>query len=75
MQFVTEHIKPSRYYDKLYDLQDHDFMEAVKQRRKNSAKAKQKLEMSRTTKNRNEYLEDKGKRLEKSIKALKREIE
>lgn len=75
MQYVTEKIRPSRYYDKLYDLENHEFMELLKKKRKASAKAQTELEMSRTTLDRNEYLEMKENRLKNSIKALKRNLE
>ena len=34
-------IKPSKYYDRLYDAEDHDFMEQLKKRRKDLADARQ----------------------------------
>lgn len=71
----VESIKPSRYYDKLYDLEEHEFMEALRKQRKKAAKEAMKVQMSKTDKTRNEYLEQIEQRLEMSIKQLKRNLE
>ena len=75
LEYVKESIKPCRYYDNLYDMEDHEFMEALKKSREERAKANIEMIMSKTSLTRNEYLEEKERRLKESIKALKRNIE
>jgi len=75
IQTKVESIKPPKYFDKCYDMEDHEFMETLKKARKQSAKASQEISMMKTTKNRNDYLEQKENRLKHSIRLLKREME
>ena len=56
-------------------MEDHEFMEALKKSREERAKANVEMIMSKTSLTRNEYLEEKERRLKESIKALKRNIE
>lgn len=42
-------VKPPKYYDKLYDLDDHDNMEIIKDKRKKQAEMAEKVKFSSTT--------------------------
>lgn len=53
----TMKVKPPKYYDKLYDVFNHEKMEEVKKERKKVVKAVNKLNYSHTTSTKKEQLE------------------
>lgn len=68
----TMEVKPPKYYDKLYDLENHEKMEEIKKKRKEKQEIKNILKYSQTT----EYIKEKLKNEEitksNKAKALKR---
>lgn len=65
--------KPSRYFDKLYDLSDHEAMMKIKDRRKELAAAAQRVEMARTSLSINDHLKMKQRIRKDTWNSLKRD--
>ena len=67
--------KPCRYYDKLYDLDSPEIMEAIKNSRKVIAKEIEKLRKLESNLSKKEYLEQQEMIVNNRVKRLKRELE
>lgn len=65
-------VKPPRYFSKLYELDNPEESDRIKAIRKSMAAAHEKVELSRTDLDKNEYLMVKEAAKERSIKALRR---
>lgn len=70
----TYQIKPPRYYDKLYDIDNHDMMEEIKLNRRLNAAIREKNELSRTSLSEPELRQIKQRNTETKIKKLKRTL-
>lgn len=67
-------IKPSSYYDRLFDLDGYgEYLEELKEKRKQAAQENMECEMSRTTLTEKEYLQQKERTLKDRTKILTRE--
>lgn len=67
-------IKPPRYYDTLYDIDNHDMMEEIKLNRRINAEKKLETELSHTTKKEWEIREIKERSQIEKIKKCKRSL-
>lgn len=67
--------KPPRYYDKLFDLENHEQLEEIKRRRKENAENRQKILLMNTDLKASDLLKTKNKSKDTSIKTLKRNFE
>ena len=67
-----EKIKPCKYYDKLYDVENPDFMQALKKKRKQDAEYAMALQLGKTSLSKEEYLAMKEENKLKQIEKLKR---
>jgi len=67
-------VKPPRYFDKMYDLENEDpfVMADIKQRRVENAKMSMKDQLSRTTLTEEDYLSVKERNKLDQVKRLKR---
>lgn len=68
-------VKPSRYYDKLFDVIDHEKMDIIKGRRVNIAEIKQKQLEQSTDKSWEEFVNDRDEGNDLKYKTLKRHFE
>ncbi len=68
-------VRPARYFDKLYDVENHETMEEIKQRRKEAQKRIEEIILSKTDLNREEYRAVQERTKENKIKVLKRYLE
>ena len=68
-------VKPCKYYDKLYDIDNHEFMEKLKARRADEAKEAMRLQLEKTSLNLEEYLKVKEANKMAQIKTLTRKVE
>lgn len=66
--------KPPRYFDKLYDIEEHDMMEEIKLNRRTNAIKKHEVEMQYTTLTEEELLNIKEKTQKEKIKKCKRTL-
>lgn len=64
--------KPSSYYDKLYDIDDHEAMAAIKLKRKLAAEEAQKLIFENTDLSPNDYFADRERESYKILEKLDR---
>lgn len=64
--------KPPRYFDKIYDIENHEEMDKIKNRRKALAEASQRVEMSKTSLNIRDHLRMKQTKAHDVWKSLKR---
>ena len=71
---LAQKIKPGKYYDRLYDLDSPEAMKAIKNLRKEAAQNAMQLQLEKTNKSKEEYLETKERNKIESIKALKRGV-
>ena len=67
--------KPCKYYDRMYDLDDPERMEEIKEKRKKAAKEALKVRMSKTTLHEKEYLQVQARTQAQKAKRLKRSTE
>lgn len=67
-------IKPPKYYDRLYDIENHDMMEEIKLNRRINAEEKEKTKLSKTTKSEQELREIEKRRTEERIKKCVRDL-
>lgn len=65
-------VKPVAYFDKLYDVEQHEKMQSIKLNRKESAKLKLNNELSKTSLNKLAYMELKEKNKLEQLKKLHR---
>jgi hypothetical protein len=65
-------VQPCSYFDKLFDLENPDLMQAVKERRKKRGEERQKIVQSNTTLTLDEQLEARQRLFEKRLAMLKR---
>ncbi len=70
----VEKVKPSRYYDNKFDIDDHELMELIKSRRQSTAKASLKLKLEKTSLSKEEYLALCERNKEASAKKLIRSL-
>lgn len=75
MDGSVQKIKPPKYYDKLFDIENEEQMNAIKEARKKIAIEKQKSELKKTSLTEQDYLELKEQKHMQSAKMLKRKIE
>lgn len=65
-------LKPSKYYDKLYDLEQPELIAKIKEKRKEYAVMQRQIALSHTSMNEEEYLEMQKRTMQNKAKALKR---
>lgn len=70
----VQKVKPSRYYDKLYDIDEPEKMAAIKEARKKAAEEAEKIRESESEFDKLEYLQIKENIKEEQIKRLKRRV-
>lgn len=68
-------LKPSKYYDKLYDLEQPELIAKIKEARKQYAKTQREIALSHTSMNEDEYLAMQQRTMQNKAKALKRLFE
>ena len=71
----VEVVKPCSYYDKMFDIDNHELMEKIKAKRAEIAQANQKLQLEKTNLTKEEYLEVKERNKMAQIQTLKRAFE
>lgn len=71
----VEKIRPSRYYDKLFDVDEHEYMEALKRRRKEMANILLQSKLDKTDLSEREFLIMNEKLTLERVKQLKRNFE
>lgn len=67
-------VKPSSYYDKLFDIDNHEVMQAIKEQRKQVAMDNMAMQMSKTTLTEEEYLKVRERKKENQLKHLPRKL-
>lgn len=67
-------VKPSTYYDNLFDIDNHEVMQAIKEQRKQVAIESMKEQLSKTTLNEDEYLKVRERKKENQLKHLPRKL-
>jgi len=67
-------IKPAKYYDKLFDIEDPELMAKIKEQRRKTAENAMEQELSKTSLSKTEYLEVKERDKLYQIKALTRNM-
>lgn len=67
-------IKPCKYYDRLYDLENPEFMQALKQKRKLEAEYSMAIQLGKTSLSKEEYLAMKEQNKQRQIDKLKRSL-
>lgn len=67
-------VKPPKYFMQLYELEEPDMAESLKQFRKEQAKASKEMALMRTTMSEQEYLAEAERRLLKKIKNIRHEM-
>lgn len=68
-------VKPAKYYDKLFDLEDHDRLEVIKEKRKERADNRIMLDLSQTSLSLSEYYGVKFREKLDKVKLLKRVLD
>ena len=68
-------IKPTKYYDRLFDIDEPEIMEQIKKTRKMIAETQMDMELKKTDKTAEEYLQTKKENKIAQIQHLKRGIE
>ena len=71
----TETVKPCSYYDKMFDIENHELMEKIKARRAEIAKEAMKAQLEKTNLNKEEYLEVKERNKMAQIQTLRRVLD
>lgn len=71
----AQKIKPPRYFDKLYDLENPEAMKSIKENRKEKAEGHLRAQLAQTDLNYSEYMTVKENNKEQQIKTLKRNYE
>lgn len=71
---VAQKIKPCKYYDNLYDIENHEFMKALKQRRKLEAEYTLAVQLGKTDLTKQEYMELKERKKISQVEKLKRAL-
>ena len=70
-ELETVTVKPSRYYDKLFERIDPERMKEIKQARREASEEAEKIKYSKISKSRKSYLEQVEARHKESLKILK----
>ena len=65
-------VKPSKYFDRLYDAEEHDLMEKIKARRKELAEARQRTQEALSGLSAEQIREYKANALRERLKKLSR---
>lgn len=65
-------LKPSKYYDRLYDIEQPEIIAKIKEARKEYAQAAREITLSHTSMSEREYLEMQKRTMQKKALALKR---
>lgn len=73
-QGIGEKVKPCKYYDRLFDLENPEFMKALKQKRKLEAEYALAIQLGKTSLSKQEYLEMKERKKERQIEKLIRPV-
>lgn len=71
---LAKTIKPSKYYDRLYDIEEPEIMAAIKAKRQELAKESMQIALSKTSLSKDEYLEMRERKKIKQVELLKRMI-
>ena len=67
-------VRPPKYYDKLYDIENPKELETIKNTRKAAAKEAEKIELAKTTLTKGELLALKERTAKEKIKKLPRKL-
>lgn len=67
-------VKPSKYYDKLFDIEEPECMAAIKKQRKEAAEYALAIQLGKTNLTKEEYFELKERKKIEQIKQLKRQL-
>lgn len=70
----VRNIKPPKYYDNLYDIENHNEMEEIKLNRRINAQKRSEMELTHTTKTEAELRKIKENNTKQRIKKLKRSL-
>lgn len=71
----VEKVRPSRYYDKLFDIDEHDYLQKLKERRKQMAETLLQSKLAQSSLSESEFVEVNEKLTLERIKQLKRNFE
>ena len=71
---LAQKVKPSKYYDRLFDLDSPEAMKALKKRRQKLAMESMEIQLAKTSLNKEEYLQVKENNKLNQIKTLVRAI-
>lgn len=71
----AQKVKPPAYYDKLFDVEDHERMQEIKEERRKAANEASRRKRANTTLNDEEQRKVEENKKEEQIKKLKRQIE
>lgn len=71
---LGEKVKPSRYFDRLFDLDSPEAMKAIKERRKEMAEASLQCILDKTSLNKQEYLDMRERKKQSQLEKLIRPI-
>lgn len=71
----VEKVRPSRYYDKLFDIDEHEYLEKLKERRKEMAETLLQNKLSQTSLSEREFMALNENLTLERIKQLKRNFE
>ena len=71
---LAQKIKPCKYYDNLYDIENHEFMQKLKQKRKLEAEYAMAIQLGKTDLTKEEYLQMKERKKIAQLEKLKRTV-
>ena len=69
---LAQKIKPCKYYDNLYDIENHEFMKKLKEKRKTEAEYAMAIQLGKTDLTKEQYMEMKERKKIAQIEKLKR---
>ena len=67
-------VKPSKYFDRLYDIEEPELMKAIKEKRRITGELARELQLAKTSLNKEEYLKLQEENKQAQLKLLKRII-
>ncbi len=67
-------VKPSKYFDRLYDVEEPELMRAIKEKRRITGELARELQLAKTSLNKDEYLKLQEENKQAQLKLLKRII-
>ena len=71
---IAQKIKPCKYYDRLFDLDSPEAMQAIKENRREKAEEAEQIKLAKTSLTKREYLDMKEQAHLEKVKKLKRTI-